>query len=176
MKKIYIIRVISIILILLFSSISLASCKNPPKNEQEPKFTPCEIDILKVGKADCIVINTGTQIVMIDTAEEENFSTVKSYMEKRGYSRIDTLILTHYDKDHIGGAAQILSSYDVKNVVENRFAVNSIYYNAYHSIIENKGINLINLHSYEYNNKNVNLTNLIKFYIYTGGQYFYVKT
>lgn len=134
--------------ILLFSSIILSSCKDDaPKIKEEKKITTAKIDVLKVGKADCIVINTGTKIVMIDTAEKENVAYINSYMEKNGYKKIDTLILTHYDKDHIGGASEIISKYGVKTVVESKFVVNSIIYNEYHQVIYENGVDLIKLDS-----------------------------
>lgn len=145
-----------LVFVLLFSSLILSSCKDDaPEIKEEKKITTAKIDVLKVGKADCIVINTGTKIVMIDTAEKENVTYINSYMEKNGYKKIDTLILTHYDKDHIGGASEIISKYGVKNVIESKFAVNSIIYNEYHMVIENNGVNLSKLEadfSFKYDN------------------------
>ncbi|MBQ7761742.1 MAG: MBL fold metallo-hydrolase [Clostridia bacterium] len=96
------------------------------------------IDILKIGKADCIVINTGTKIVMIDTGEEENFDDISFYMSKKGYDKIDCLILTHYDKDHIGGADKVISAYQVTNVIENAQSDTSIEYMNYHNNLYSK--------------------------------------
>ena len=57
---------------------------------------------------------------MIDTGEEENLDDIHFYMNKKGYTAIDTLILTHYDKDHIGGASGIISTYGVNEVIETK--------------------------------------------------------
>ena len=156
MRKTKSVFAVLLVFILLFSSIILSSCKDDaPEIKEEKKITTAKIDVLKVGKADCIVINTGTKIVMIDTAEKENVPYINSYMEKNGYKKIDTLILTHYDKDHIGGASEIISKYGVKNVIESKFAVNSIIYNEYHMVIENNGVNLSKIEaefSFKYDN------------------------
>lgn len=114
-------------------------------------FTSCsekgtaQIDILKIGKADCIVISTGKQIIMIDTGEAENLDTVYDFMDKRGYDKIDTLVITHYDKDHIGGAAEIISKYNVARVVESSFKSNSQLYQDYHKVINEQGVTLAKL-------------------------------
>ncbi|MBQ8840377.1 MAG: MBL fold metallo-hydrolase [Clostridia bacterium] len=106
----------------------------------EESVTPASVDILKIGKADCIVINTGTKLVMIDTGEIENLDDIHFYMNKKGYATIDTLILTHYDKDHIGGASDIISTYNVKEVIETRITDNSYEYYDYHNTMEVLGI------------------------------------
>ena len=81
------------------------------------KVTPASIDVLKIGKADCIIINTGNKIVMIDTGEEENIDQIRDFMDEHNYNKVDTLILTHYDKDHIGGAKYIIEEYGVDTVI-----------------------------------------------------------
>ncbi len=100
----------------------------------------CTVDILKIGKADCIIINTGTQIIMIDTGEAENFKKIKSYMSDKGYDKIDTLILTHPDKDHIGGASKVLLNYSVGEVIESSYSPSDAEYLLYHSTMSEIGL------------------------------------
>lgn len=134
-------------IVMVFLFLCLFGCGNEQNNDYAEKetITPAKIDILKIGKADCIVINTGNEIVMIDTGEEENLNKIHSYMQKNGYTKVDTLIVTHYDKDHIGGAADIIAKYNVSTVIESSFTSSSLYYLNYHSLIEEKGISLLKL-------------------------------
>ncbi|MBR5746568.1 MAG: MBL fold metallo-hydrolase, partial [Clostridia bacterium] len=62
-------------------------------------------DVLDIGKADCIVMRHKGQVLLIDTGEEENLPEIESHLSSRGISKIDYLILSHFDKDHVGGAA-----------------------------------------------------------------------
>lgn len=103
------------------------------------EVTPASIDILKIGKADCIVINTGNKIVMIDTGEGENIDQVRDFMDEHNYAKIDTLILTHYDKDHIGGAKYIIEEYGVDTVIESTVASSSAEYYSYHQLLSQLG-------------------------------------
>ena len=112
----------------------------PPQNE-EVKPT-ANIDVLKIGKADCIIINTGSNILMIDTGEWENLPKIHSYMKEKGYTQVDTLIITHYDKDHIGGAEEIIELYGVKTVYETKFTDTTDEYLAYHNSVEKMGASL----------------------------------
>ncbi len=121
--------------------ISICSC-----NVGEKEVVPsCFVDILDVGKADCIVIGTGTKIVMIDTGEVENLPIIISYLTEKEISKIDTLILTHFDKDHIGGASKIISDYNVTNVIESNFSSNSEFYVSYHDTLSALGIEPLKL-------------------------------
>lgn len=133
-------RMLAMLLVMLILSAAfcvLTSCK---KEEDAPLSSPsAKIDVLKIGKADCIIIDTGSSVIMIDTGEEENLPEIKSYMEEKQYTKIDALILTHYDKDHIGGAADIISSYEVSAVYESKFTVNDIMYDAYHRAFNEQG-------------------------------------
>ena len=61
-------------------------------------------------------------------------------MRKKGYITIDTLILTHYDKDHIGGAEKIISNFTVGQVIESQINVSTLEYIYYHNAMAEKGI------------------------------------
>lgn len=136
---------------IIFLCLSLFSCKNDvpvgadAESSEDVAKTSIKVDILETGKSDCIVINTGDMIIMIDTAEEKNLSTIYSYMEENGYEKIDMLILTHYDKDHIGGATGVISTYDIGTVIESSFVADTKHYNNYHNALSEKGLAPIKL-------------------------------
>ena len=74
------------------------------------------VDFIDVGKGDCILIRSESHTVMIDTGYKETAETVFNFLDSAGISTIDEMILTHYDKDHIGGAKKLLSEYSVKKL------------------------------------------------------------
>ena len=106
---------------------------------EEQTAVSMTVDVLKIGKADCIVIDTGKSLIMIDTGEAENLPTIHSYMRNHQYEAIDLLILTHYDKDHIGGAASIISEYRVETVIEPPNPSGRSEYEQYHAALSEKG-------------------------------------
>lgn len=130
----------------------LTSCIDPQAQSSEGEkggesSQATTVDILKIGKADAIIIDTGSEIIMVDTGEAENFPTIEEYMRGNGYTKIDKLILTHYDKDHIGSATEIINSYGVEAVYESRFTKSSNEYYSYHNAITDKGVQLFKLYS-----------------------------
>ena len=73
--------------------------------------------ILKVGKADAIVVDAGDETLVIDTGEEEDGVELLEYLARENIQKIDTLIITHYDKDHVGGADTVIESIPVGRVI-----------------------------------------------------------
>lgn len=135
-----------IITLMLFCSCTDTTIDtNTDSTENSEPIIPATIDILKIGKADCIVINTGSKIVMIDTGEAENLTDIENYMTYNSYKKIDTLILTHYDKDHIGCASEVISKYNVTTVIESQSKTPTAEYLKYHSTMAEKGITPLKL-------------------------------
>ena len=77
-----------------------------------------EADFLDIGKADCIVIRSDSKTAVVDTGYEDTSQTVLSFLESSGVDQIDYLILTHFDKDHVGGAAALLEAYKTDTVFQ----------------------------------------------------------
>ena len=59
-----------------------------------------------------ILIDTG------DVTEEDNNSIVQ-YLHKQGIKKLDYVIITHSDSDHIGGLEIIMKQIKVKNIITN---------------------------------------------------------
>lgn len=77
---------------------------------------------LDVGKADCTILTDGAHTVLIDCAETDDGETILSVLKENRISQIDLLIVTHFDKDHIGGVPEVLSSFSVFHVIEPDYA------------------------------------------------------
>ena len=74
------------------------------------------VDFIDVGKGDCILIRSKSHTVLIDTGYKSTTKDVFGFLDASDVSKIDTLIITHYDKDHMGGAEKLLSHYSVKQL------------------------------------------------------------
>lgn len=77
--------------------------------------------------ADCSILLSGDTCVVIDTGEEEDAPHILELLKDNKVEKINCLILTHPDKDHIGGASYLLDQIPVVQVlrlilnVKNRF-------------------------------------------------------
>ena len=60
-----------------------------------------------VGKGDCILVSMGDSHILIDAGYEETSDKMVGELRTLGVDALDAMIVTHYDKDHVGGAAEI---------------------------------------------------------------------
>jgi len=122
---------------LLFSGCLGAENKSTAKAEVTGGFY---VETIGVGKADCILLKNGGHAALIDTGTEESTKTVLDYLSKEGITSLDYLIITHFDKDHVGGADGVIKSLDVKNVLEPNYKGDSADYSQYVRAMAEKGI------------------------------------
>lgn len=78
---------------------------------------PFQAVFLDVGPGDSQLILCDGHTMLIDTGEHEAVHEVLSCLRERGITSLDYLVLTHPHSDHIGGAADLLDSISVKNVL-----------------------------------------------------------
>ena len=82
------------------------------------------IMFLDVGQGDSSVIKIKNNVTMIDTGGLYNEGSVAKnklipYLKGSGIKKIDTLILTHGDNDHVGDAKYLVENFKVKKVIFN---------------------------------------------------------
>ena len=73
----------------------------------------------QAGKADAFLLWNEAGAVLIDTGESGFGKTILEKLTELGIERLDYLILTHFDKDHVGGAKKILSEIPVGTVLQS---------------------------------------------------------
>ena len=78
--------------------------------------TTVEAVFFDVGKGDCILFTCGDSHVMVDAGYKETSEDILKELKKRDVESLDALIITHYDKDHVGGAAGIASAIPVNMI------------------------------------------------------------
>ncbi len=83
-----------------------------------------ELVFLDVGQGDAVAIRTpGRRWILVDTGpRSRTFDSgeriVVPYLRRRGAGRLEALVLTHPDLDHIGGANAVLSELTVVRVLD----------------------------------------------------------
>ena len=74
------------------------------------------ITALPVGKADALILQEGETNILIDAGCRENGASIVEELRNRGIERLDLLLITHFDKDHVGSAAYIVEQMEVETV------------------------------------------------------------
>lgn len=130
-----------ILYFLLITLLVVGCSKQSTKTIQESDLT---VTFLDVGKADCIIVQTKDgSVIMIDTGYEDTVSVVQNYLMSKDIHKIDELIITHYDKDHVGGAADILNLYEVGTVYLPNYTGTGDEYQNMMSHILDKQMNVV---------------------------------
>lgn len=78
----------------------------------EPLLDDARMTVLDVGQGQCILIQSGGRNFLVDCGGDTDTGAADLAAEtllSQGIGRLDGLILTHYDRDHAGGVAYLLS-------------------------------------------------------------------
>lgn len=105
----------AVCLLFLYICIFLSACtgKQTEKGDGlDVWFFACSDD------ADSILLQTDDTNVIIDTGLEEDSDALVRKLKEQDVEQIDLLILTHPDKDHIGGAGKVLDAFPVGQVIQ----------------------------------------------------------
>ena len=82
-----------------------------------------EVHFLDVGQGDSTLIRIKNKNILIDTGGNINFNISKNvlipYFRSSGVKKIDYLILTHGDYDHMGEAINLVENFKVEKVIFN---------------------------------------------------------
>ena len=106
-----------------------------------------EINFIDVGQGDGTLIETPLhQTILIDGGGSEfsNFDVGRSillpYLLDKGYNKLDYVMISHADSDHIAAALVVLEEFCVKNVVIGKQFENSENYQKFKKIVKEKNI------------------------------------
>lgn len=76
------------------------------------------VEFYDMGKADAMLVTTPAgRRILIDAGTNKGGKKLAARFQEEGVDHIDLMLITHYDKDHVGGADQILESVQVDTVV-----------------------------------------------------------
>lgn len=116
-------------------SAPLAGCWLDPTDSDTMVAT-----VFQADKADAILIQQGSSNILVDTGLQENATQLISSLRRLGANIIDALIITHFDRDHVGGAAAVLSSLTVRRVFQSNYPRESDEYDLYVAALAASGI------------------------------------
>lgn len=74
----------------------------------EPSFYDMYVYYIDVGQADCTLIRTEDENILIDGGNNQDGEDIVAYLTYLGVDKIDTIVATHMHEDHIGGLDVIM--------------------------------------------------------------------
>ncbi len=88
-----------------------------------PLFPAATLDFLDVGHGDSAFIRTpGGTTLLVDAGDKSDYldmgkRVVTTWLLAHGIDEIDYMVITHADRDHIGGAISVMKQIDVGEVI-----------------------------------------------------------
>ena len=76
-----------------------------------------DFHFIDVGQGDGMLIMTEDGNILIDAGPASASTELNAYLDKYGVTDIEYAIFTHPHEDHIGGAASVVNSRNIKNVI-----------------------------------------------------------
>lgn len=104
------------IIVILLCIFLLAGCTEVLKTEKVPVTAGQEMRVhfLDVGQGDSIFIESANgKTMLVDGGVKGAGQQVVSYLKELGVNKLDIVVATHPDADHIGGLIPVLQSIDI---------------------------------------------------------------
>lgn len=133
--KVFIVKTYKIIFFIVF----LVGIYQFPKN--------LEIHFLDVGQGDsCFIITPNHKTILIDGGGSTSNTfdvgkdTLIPYLLDKGYTKLDYILISHFDQDHVGGILPILEEFKVGQVFITKQEEKSENYETFLEIVKEKNL------------------------------------
>lgn len=120
MKRIY----RQMINFLLLAAVLTGMCLSEPvvlSAAGADKTDKMEVHFLDVGQGDSTLIVCGGHAMLIDAGDDSKGTQIQNYLQKQKIEKLDYLVLTHPDADHIGGAPVIIGKFEIDKVFVSNY-------------------------------------------------------
>ena len=114
---------------------------------QDISNSQVDITVMDIGKADCILIKLQDKAIMIDTGLDKYGTSIVDRLKENNIDTLEYLILTHMDKDHIGGADKVIDNIKINNLIQADYIKESKQYSEYEESLKKNNINPVRLHT-----------------------------
>lgn len=85
------------------------------------KTTEMKVHFIDVVQGDSTLITCGGHSMLIDAGDDSQGTAIQNYLQKQKVEKLDYLVLTHPDSDHIGGAPVIITKFDIGKVFMSNY-------------------------------------------------------
>ena len=98
-------------------------CVAPPSAAPAGVPAGLRVTFLDVGQGDATLVQEGARSVLVDAGLPD--AGIVELLRRAGVRRLDLLVATHADMDHVGGAASVVSAVPVDAILDGRDGVST---------------------------------------------------
>lgn len=104
---------------------------------------PFSLHVLNVGQGQAILVEADGHYSLIDGGPRASSSYVVSYLKQQGVEKLDYLIASHYDEDHISGLIGTLHVFSVDTILCPDYSSDTQIYESFIDVAEVSGAAMI---------------------------------
>lgn len=101
-----------------------------------------KIHFIDVGQADSILIEQGSEAMLIDAGNNDDAEVLKAYLNGQNIEELKYFVGTHKDEDHIGSADIVINSFKVNKVYFPKQTATTRTFEDFVKSVKNKGLKL----------------------------------
>lgn len=104
------------------------------------EYQELKVHFLDVGQGDsCFIELPNQETMLIDAGGSEYGDSIVTYIYGQGYDTLDYIVATHPHADHIGGMADVLNTFNIKNFYATAFTTTTQTYERMLNAVESSG-------------------------------------
>ncbi len=124
---------------IIFFTIIILFCGCSKRADTSDEKKALKITFFDVGKGDAILIETENTSMLIDAGYDDTSEVLLDYLRQRDEGPLDYLVITHFDKDHVGGADWILKEVGAEQIFQPDYEGDGGQYLEYQETLETSG-------------------------------------
>lgn len=134
----------AILSICLLTVFLFSGCQN--KNDitvEAPAVTgSLDFTVLKAGQADAIFMQTENHSIILDCGEKDDGDELTELLQEKGFSNVEYIFITHFDKDHVGGFPEVMENVTASNIIVPNYVGNNDEYEDYLKTVADKNLEI----------------------------------
>ena len=131
---------IFIILLLLFPDVRRKLDTLFSGEEEAAGPASVTLHVLDVGQGQALLLESEGHYAVIDGGGRETSSFFVAYLKEQGVEKLDLLIATHYDEDHLAGLIGALYAFSVETVIGPDYQADTAIFASYEKALSAKGL------------------------------------
>lgn len=104
-------------LIALFLAFPLSSCSNTETATKNVPSSGLKVSFIDVGQGDSELIQVNGKNILIDSGPNDSRQKLLNYLEEQNIKKLNYVIATHPDEDHIGNMDDVIDKYDIETFI-----------------------------------------------------------